>query len=118
MFELFAYTILELLRAPVDMFTPEEPCPLEVSLLDELVLVDVDELVVGEEIVMFKNGFRKCQKIASDPLGWKIVKKIVNLSARLLHLIFSLQCKNLNRFEIIANIKMKLFFFGRSNSHL
>lgn len=56
------------------MFTPEEPCPLEVSLLDELVLVDVDELVVGEEIVMFKNGLRKCQKIASDPLGWKIVK--------------------------------------------
>lgn len=71
--------MLELLSEPVEMFTPVEPCWLEVPLLDELVLDDEPD--VGEEIVMFKNGLRNCQKIASAPLDWKMRRKKVNFRA-------------------------------------
>ena len=78
--------MLELLRSPVEMFTPE---PLEVPLLDELELDEFDdEPDDGAEIVMFKNGLRNCQKIASAPLDWKMKREKKSIFVRLFHLIF------------------------------
>lgn len=64
-FEFCAAIILELLRGPVETFIPP-------PLLEPLLAaVAVDPPFPGAEIVMFKNGLRKLQKIASVSFGCK-----------------------------------------------
>jgi hypothetical protein len=61
-FEFDAAIMLELLSGPVEMFIPP-------PLLDSFAAVAVDPPDPGAEIVMFKNGLRNCQKIASVSFG-------------------------------------------------
>lgn len=86
----------ELLRPPVETFVDVPPLPLELLPLD----VDVDVVGDDPEIVTFKNGFKNCQKNASEPFDCG--NKKVKFYSFCGYFTFLFDYNNFNRYRVVA----------------